>query len=426
MAVVDQRLRRPDGLRVSVGVRAPPGHRVEERAQPGAVRLMSREVAVRESGSSDPNLSFTRAIPASQGAMSGLDIDEDPLDYEEEDPVHGVQSVAVEKSKKSRRAVQRDCLSCRPQDLAGNLLRGEVSCEAGLVGVSSGGKAAQNTDNADVAVQVGVGDGAEAGKLEGSQGATDAVTVRLPREKVQQLVSSLEEAVKKPKLELRWAQSLLVHLNFAFKVVRVGRAFCRRLRFAMRGAVLPHHHVRLRASVKEDLRMWIGFLQEFNGVTMLVDDSDWFWQIQIFSDASGAHGFGLFWDGHWAAERWPLSWRKAKHSIAFLEFFPLVALSIWGSTFANRNVVFNVDNQSVVNLVNSQRARDEKVLKLLRVFLLKCLTFNVIFKAKYVPGVNNDVADALSRFQWQRFCGLAPGADVLKTAVPGELWELGE
>ncbi|KAJ1129393.1 hypothetical protein NDU88_007764 [Pleurodeles waltl] len=41
-------------------------------------------------------------------------------------------------------------------------------------------------------------------------------------------------------------------------------------------------------------------------------------------------------------------------------------------------------------------------------------------------GVNNDLADALSRFQWQRFRGLALGADVLKTAVPRELWELGE
>ncbi|KAJ1089309.1 hypothetical protein NDU88_002460 [Pleurodeles waltl] len=244
-----------------VEVRAPPGHRVEERAQPGAVRLTPREAAVRESGSLDPILSFIRTIPASQGAMSGLVIDEEPLDYE--DPVHGVQSVAVEKSKTSRRAVQHDRLSCRHQDLAGNLLRGEDSCEAGLVGVCSGGKAvvSQNTDNVDVAIQVGVGDGAE---------------------------------------QVSW------------KVLKVLRT-------------------------------------------------------------------------------------------------------------RYRNVVFNLDNQSVVNLVNSQRAREEKALKLLRVFLLKCLTFNVIIKAKYVPGVNNDVADALSRFQWQRFRGLAPGADVLKTAVPGEL-----
>ncbi|KAJ1116322.1 hypothetical protein NDU88_004537 [Pleurodeles waltl] len=62
-------------------------------------------------------------IDSDEDLEIGLDIEEEPLDYEEEDPVHGVQSVAVEKSKTSRQAVQRNRLSCRPQDLAGNLLR---------------------------------------------------------------------------------------------------------------------------------------------------------------------------------------------------------------------------------------------------------------------------------------------------------------
>ncbi|KAJ1201097.1 hypothetical protein NDU88_004912 [Pleurodeles waltl] len=53
----------------------------------------------------------------------------------------------------------------------------------------------------------------------------------------------------------------------------------------MRGAFLPHHHIRLRSCIKEDLRMWIGFLRDFNGVKMLVEDEDWVWHIQIFSDA---------------------------------------------------------------------------------------------------------------------------------------------
>ncbi|KAJ1157948.1 hypothetical protein NDU88_010645 [Pleurodeles waltl] len=84
--------------------------------------------------------------------------------------------------------------------------------------------------------------------------------------------------------------------------------------------------------------------------------------------------------------------------------FPrVVALSVWGRFLANRNVIFNVDNQTVVHLVNSQKAKDEK--------------------ARHVPGINNDIADALSRFQWQRFRGLAQGADIQKTAIPGELCE---
>ncbi|KAJ1170405.1 hypothetical protein NDU88_002282 [Pleurodeles waltl] len=44
---------------------------------------------------------------------------------------------------------------------------------------------------------------------------------------------------------------------------------------------------------------------------------------------------------------------------------------------------------------------------------------------RHVPGVKNDIADALSRSQWLKFRGLAPGADVQKTAVSQALWELG-
>ncbi|KAJ1208283.1 hypothetical protein NDU88_003669 [Pleurodeles waltl] len=118
MATADQRLGRPAGLRVPVGVRAPPVHRVEERAQSGAVRLTTREASVREGGSLDPNLSVIWTIPASQSARSGLVIEEEELDYDEEVPVSGVQSVAVQKATTSGWAVQGDCLCCCQDFLA--------------------------------------------------------------------------------------------------------------------------------------------------------------------------------------------------------------------------------------------------------------------------------------------------------------------
>ncbi|KAJ1217676.1 hypothetical protein NDU88_005269 [Pleurodeles waltl] len=177
----NQQLGRPSGLQqVPVGVRAPSGHRDEGRVKPRAVHLTLREAAVRGSGSLDLNFGFIGSISASQGASSRLEIGEESLDYDEEDLVHGMQSIAtVEKSKTGRRTVQDDRLSCRQREMAGNLLRGEVyGYEAGMVGVGFGGNAVevQGKDNVDVAIQVSVGDGAETGKLESSQGVADAVT----------------------------------------------------------------------------------------------------------------------------------------------------------------------------------------------------------------------------------------------------------
>ncbi|KAJ1097924.1 hypothetical protein NDU88_003040 [Pleurodeles waltl] len=65
------------------GVRAPPGHQLEERAQPGAVRPTSRDLASLEGRSLNPILSVQESRLDSRSAMSGI-IEEEELDYEEE------------------------------------------------------------------------------------------------------------------------------------------------------------------------------------------------------------------------------------------------------------------------------------------------------------------------------------------------------
>ncbi|KAJ1190378.1 hypothetical protein NDU88_007116 [Pleurodeles waltl] len=120
--------------------------------------------------------SANMAAPSMESAFSGLVTEEEELDYEEEVPVSGVQSVAAQKATTSGQAVQGDRLSCH-RDLAGNLRRGEVSRESGLGGASCGDTmmVVQNAKNVDVAIQVEAGDGAKESKLEGSTSTTQAV-----------------------------------------------------------------------------------------------------------------------------------------------------------------------------------------------------------------------------------------------------------
>ncbi|KAJ1214985.1 hypothetical protein NDU88_002595 [Pleurodeles waltl] len=107
-----------------MGVRAPPGHRPEERVQSGAVRLTARDLAAWDGGSLDPILSVHESFLDSRSAMSGFN-DEEELDYEEETPRSGDQAVAVPQVTTSGQAVQGDRLSGR-RDVAANLCRGEV------------------------------------------------------------------------------------------------------------------------------------------------------------------------------------------------------------------------------------------------------------------------------------------------------------
>ncbi|KAJ1103650.1 hypothetical protein NDU88_001071 [Pleurodeles waltl] len=142
---------------------------------------------------------------------------------------------------------------------------------------------------------------------------------------------------------------------------------------SLAGHTIPHHHVRLSAGVKEDLKMWCIFLESFNGIPIRA----WplcEWDVQIYSDASGASGFGIYWQGKFCVEEWPPAWRAGGRSIAFLELFPLVvAVCVWGQWLMHKRVLFRVDNMAVVQVINRQSAREAQVLQLLRVFVLECL-----------------------------------------------------
>ncbi|KAJ1184490.1 hypothetical protein NDU88_001296 [Pleurodeles waltl] len=155
--------------------------------------------------------------------------------------------------------------------------------------------------------------------------------------------------------------------------------------------------------------MWVSLLESFNGIPLQVW-REWEWDAQLFSDAAGSSGFGLYWEGRWCAEEWPQEWKQGGRSIAFLEFVPLiVAVCLWGAELSHSLVLFRVDNLAVVQTVNRQSAREAGLLQLLRVFVLQCLRNDIQFSAKHVPGVHNDIADALSRSQWERFHGLTTG-----------------
>ncbi|CAH3131895.1 unnamed protein product [Pocillopora meandrina] len=58
---------------------------------------------------------------------------------------------------------------------------------------------------------------------------------------------------------------------------------------------------------------------------------------------------------------------------------------------------------------------------LLRDLVLSCLTHNILFQARHIPGLINSRADYLSRFQVVKFKELSPEADDFPTKVPENL-----
>ena len=60
-------------------------------------------------------------------------------------------------------------------------------------------------------------------------------------------------------------------------------------------------------------------------------------------------------------------------------------------------------------------------MRLLCSLLLAAARYSFTFSAQDVPGVTNQVADALSRFRWQEFRQLVPHVQPLPTPIPPDL-----
>ncbi|KAJ1201914.1 hypothetical protein NDU88_005718 [Pleurodeles waltl] len=173
VSVEHQRSGRPAGGPVSVGVRAPPGCRIEERAQSGAVRPTSREVVYLEARSLDQSTRVWEPRLDSRSAILGGN-EEEELDYGDETLRAGEQVVAVPQASTSGQAFQGDRLSRR--EVAANLSRGEVfDTGNGGLAIDGGSRSGVRTlKNVDVAIQAG-GEGKES-KAVGSLGIVQEVT----------------------------------------------------------------------------------------------------------------------------------------------------------------------------------------------------------------------------------------------------------
>lgn len=250
---------------------------------------------------------------------------------------------------------------------------------------------------------------------------------RLPETKVSKLKSLIASALVAKKLKLKHIQSLIGHLNFATRIIPMGRVFNRRLIYLTMGVSNPNWHIRIPVSVKEDLLVWQQFLSIYNGRTCWQEEFIENSAIQLFTDAAGSTGFGAYLSGRWCCAAWPAEWREQNltGNLVLLEIFPvLVALDIWGPLLVNKRILLFCDNMGVVQVINNLSAKSPPVVKVMRHLVFLALKYNIWLRARHIPGCQNNLADALSRFQLDQFRWLARGAEQEGEVCPCYLWSI--
>ena len=246
-------------------------------------------------------------------------------------------------------------------------------------------------------------------------------TARLPIQKHSALRELLVSWEHRTWCNRHQLESLIGHLHHAAKVCWPGRAFIRRMIDLLRCFRRQDHPIRLNREFHKDLQWWLQYTAEWSGVCFwLFPGMSAVSDLEVTSDAAGAVGYGAIFQDQWFNGCWFPS--QLDHSIAYKELFPIVlAAHVWGPCWSQKHILFRSDNQAVVAILNSRSSRDPVLMHLVRNLLMSAARFNFTFKAEHLPGKQNGITDALSRFHWQDFRQLAPYAQPSPVPIPMEL-----
>lgn len=122
---------------------------------------------------------------------------------------------------------------------------------------------------------------------------TMAMTISLPEDKLQRLQFMLLAWQDRKACTKRGLLSLVGMLQHATMVVRLGRAFLRRM-IELAKATKEYHQARLNREFRSDLQWWRTFLPRWNGVSFLHPGLTTTPDFTVYSDASGAWGYGAW------------------------------------------------------------------------------------------------------------------------------------
>lgn len=94
-----------------------------------------------------------------------------------------------------------------------------------------------------------------------------------------------------------------------------------------------------------------------------------------------------------------------------MQIYPIIiACLLWGKYWSRKQIVFFCDNEAAVNIINKGRSTIPFINRFVRNLTWISVLGNFIIRAAHIPGLDNKIADALSRFEFQKFHKLCPEA----------------
>ena len=247
-------------------------------------------------------------------------------------------------------------------------------------------------------------------------------TVSCTPARVEELTALLRSLLRQRVITRGHAASLIGKLSFAAQVLPGARPFMRRMLDALHRCKSRRHStpIRIDPGFRDDLRFWAQQLHHWNGRQQ--------WRSSraapfVFASDASLRGFGFYLESAptlsnstvdsaaWPQHLWVGATFSGTYSpehahlhhshtqIAWCELLAVVACaSTYGPLLSGQSLLFYVDNSTDVHIINRQATRSKALAGLLRQLYSIALRYNLsIRSAKHRPGVDNELADFLSR-----------------------------
>ena len=221
-----------------------------------------------------------------------------------------------------------------------------------------------------------------------------ANTISISEEKIRAIHAECTAIYGKSRISKHTFQSLLGKLLYVHKCVAPARMFVNRILQVFR----KNSHkkcITMDGEFKKDLAWFIRFLPEYNGI-VFIDKQKLGGNETLYIDAC-LTGMGGVWNDKVYST--PIFGIPQKFfNITNLEMLNiLIALRVWAHQWANKEVLFRCDNWAVVQVIQTNRTKDEFLACCLRNIWLIVSKRDIQLKIKHVKGIYNKLADALSR-----------------------------
>lgn len=220
-------------------------------------------------------------------------------------------------------------------------------------------------------------------------------SLTLPRDKLDDLQDLIGRFQNKQRTTIKQLQRLAGKLNWACRVVYGGRTFLRRILDTINTNHESTKVITVDENFKQDIHWWANFLKVFNGKQLFLDQQP---TVDVETDACPISAGGYF-RGDWFYHNFENdspSWSSLhithKETLAII-----LAAKRWAPRWANHRVIIHSDNQAAVQIINKGTTRNAILMHELRQLFWLSATHNFHITARYVPGTQNDLADAISR-----------------------------